>query len=358
VDYFGTVHDRSVDIRFIPHEGEADGLAVGRQVGYMTGGFSLSPFPAAAGPFDIEYDPSYDPWANEEIENAVSSGTITGTSSPPGVFAAFISGLGTGAKAVANAGTDTLFGFATLGSDWNPLEIGVTQEDIDNGYGLSYGIARGSSELLAGVATGGLAAAASRGGKALQLGGAAVAGADLLGNLNTARGGINDAARSGLNWSNGAQIAFGGLGLAGNLASISRATDAAARTADSVAGGAKGGNFVQPKLAFIEGVPDHPRSPAHARLQPILAESAAESGEYSRVAQGSIHLSEFSGLKHTPDIKPDVMGLTPDGRIDMWEILSPGQNKLRLEDKLQKAMEQLPLHMRGGYRVLDPETFR
>jgi RHS repeat-associated protein len=105
---------------------------------------------------------------------------------------------------------------------------------------------------------------------------------------------------------------------------------------------------------LIEGVLDRPRSAGHAFLQQALADEAQASGFYQRISRGSINLSEFSGLKHGPDIKPDFMGLTPDGKIDMIEVLSPGQRKSALERKLRDGMEQLPPHMRGEYGVIDP----
>ena len=78
-------------------------------------------------------------------------------------------------------------------------------------------------------------------------------------------------------------------------------------------------------------------------------------GIYTRVGKGTVKLSEFSGLKHSPDIQPDVMGLTVDGRIDMFEIRSGKQTKTFLQGKLQRAMNQLPPEMRGGFRVIDPK---
>jgi hypothetical protein len=67
-------------------------------------------------------------------------------------------------------------------------------------------------------------------------------------------------------------------------------------------------------------------------------------------------LSEFSGVKHKPDIRPDVVGLTHEGTIDIWEILSPSQYGAegRLEAKLIEAMRQLPPDMRGGFSIIDP----
>ena len=64
--------------------------------------------------------------------------------------------------------------------------------------------------------------------------------------------------------------------------------------------------------------------------------------------------SKFSGLKQVPDIKPNVMGLRPDGRIDMVEVVSPSQTAKQLRRKLQKAMDQLPPEKRGDIIIHDP----
>ena len=65
-------------------------------------------------------------------------------------------------------------------------------------------------------------------------------------------------------------------------------------------------------------------------------------------------LSKFSGQKQVPDIKPDVMGLRPDGRIDMAEVVSPSQTAEQLKAKLKKDMDQLPPEKRGDIIVHDP----
>jgi hypothetical protein len=105
---------------------------------------------------------------------------------------------------------------------------------------------------------------------------------------------------------------------------------------------------------LIEGVPDKHRTPYHKFLQQTMADEMQASGYYKRVGMGR-PLSEFSGLKHSPDIRPDNIGLTPDGRIDLVEILSPSQTKDELEQKLLKALNQLPREKRGDVRVTDPQ---
>ena len=59
-------------------------------------------------------------------------------------------GLETGSKAVLNAASSTVVSTVTLGfvDSYNIVE--VTQEDLDRGYGLSYGLARAGTEILMG----------------------------------------------------------------------------------------------------------------------------------------------------------------------------------------------------------------
>jgi len=62
---------------------------------------------------------------------------------------------------------------------------------------------------------------------------------------------------------------------------------------------------------LIEGTLDSPRSAAHTFLQQAVAEEMQAMGVYQRVGT-RMKLSEFSGLKHSPDIMPDNIGLTID----------------------------------------------
>jgi hypothetical protein len=105
---------------------------------------------------------------------------------------------------------------------------------------------------------------------------------------------------------------------------------------------------------LIEGVPDKRRSPQHTFLQQTVADEMRDSGDYARVGMNR-PLSEFSGQKHSPDIRPDNIGLTTEGKIDMIEILSPSQNRRVVEAKLRRAWNQLPQHMRGEFDVSDPK---
>jgi len=77
---------------------------------------------------------------------------------PDDIYNAALQGAGagynTGKKAVTNASYNTAVSSATLGFASGGDYYEVTQQDIDNGYNLSYSIARGSTELLVGVGTG------------------------------------------------------------------------------------------------------------------------------------------------------------------------------------------------------------
>jgi hypothetical protein len=103
----------------------------------------------------------------------------------------------------------------------------------------------------------------------------------------------------------------------------------------------------------IEGQLDTPRTLQHMATQDAIAHIFQESGNYERVAMAE-PLSKFSGVKHVPDIKADVMGLRPGGRIDLVEVLSPKQKYIDLWNKLVKARNQLPPKMRGSIRVVKP----
>ena len=132
--------------------------------------------------------------------------------------------------------------------------------------------------------------------------------------------------------------------------------DGAARAARAqpygpkVPAGPKPRKYIPP----IEGRIDKPRSPHHTFLQTVIAEDMQNSGYYQRISM-RMKLSRFTGIKVDPDIEPDNMGLTWTGRVDMIEVLSPGQKRTELEEKLIKAMNQLPPEMRGEWLVIDPK---
>lgn len=103
----------------------------------------------------------------------------------------------------------------------------------------------------------------------------------------------------------------------------------------------------------IEGRVDSPRSPNHKLLQRAMAEELQASGDFTRVTM-RIKLSKVSGVNHRPDIEPDNVGVDQDGRIHIFEILSPKQPIKVLEDKLRHALDELPPAKRGQIRIIDP----
>jgi|GEM_PF-3113652 len=104
----------------------------------------------------------------------------------------------------------------------------------------------------------------------------------------------------------------------------------------------------------IEGELDKPRSKHHVFLQETIAQEMRATRDYVRITR-RMHLSKVSGIKHAPNIIPDNIGVRYDGRIDVFEILSPKQTRAELEAKLQLAFSQLPEYLRGSFRVVDPK---
>jgi len=93
----------------------------------------------------------------------------------------------------------------------------VTQRDRDNGYEYAVLATRVGSEVLIGVATGGAAAALSKGSKGAQIAGAGIVAYDTLGNsINVGRG-MGDMIENGVTWGNSAQTLGGAFGAGGNM---------------------------------------------------------------------------------------------------------------------------------------------
>jgi len=127
-------------------------------------------------------------------------------------------GLGTGAKALVNGSATAIKTIATLGFSNSQLElIGVTKEDRERGYDQAVAIATASGEVLIAVGTGGLTAALSKGGTIARTTSGALVAYDAAGNAVGVVRGTYDAAKNGINLSNGAQIAAGVLGLGANV---------------------------------------------------------------------------------------------------------------------------------------------
>ena len=108
----------------------------------------------------------------------------------------------------------------SLGFYDGPFE--VTQQDLANGYAASRLIAGVSTELLVGAATGGLATY-SKAGTAARYASKAALVFDTGNNAVGAGRGVIDAYNNGLSVGNSLQILGGAAGLAGNVATGSRA---------------------------------------------------------------------------------------------------------------------------------------
>jgi len=122
--------------------------------------------------------------------------------------ASFIaSGLGTGAKAVGNAAVETVTSTATLGYY---EATGVFGGQDEHGYALAHGFTRTGTEILAGVATGGLGHA-GKVGKVIAL-------MDVASNVTNVGRGIDNMTQNGVTWQNGLQVVGGVAGLGGNYA--------------------------------------------------------------------------------------------------------------------------------------------
>ena len=173
-------------------------------------------------------DPTYENYFDNDATAALSG---------------FLEGLGVGARATGNGAIDTAWGFVTLGfgEPWNVFDT------TGEGYATSYMFARGGFELLAGL---GLGAAASAPGK---LGKIAFT-VDMAGNSTAvARGGYGVYRDGELNFSNGAELIGGAVGIGGGV------LGKAFKSADELADASKidGGCFLPGQMvADLEAKPE------------------------------------------------------------------------------------------------------
>ncbi|MBI1918883.1 MAG: SBBP repeat-containing protein [Planctomycetes bacterium] len=104
----------------------------------------------------------------------------------------------------------------------------------------------------------------------------------------------------------------------------------------------------------IEGCPQKTDTPMH---RPTVAEMAARralSGEYERVVMDR-GINEYLGEDLCqPNVRPDVLGIRRDGKIDMLEVRSDGQTHEYLHGLLRKAQDQMKPEQRGKIEVIDP----
>jgi hypothetical protein len=93
-------------------------------------------------------------------------------------------------------------------------------------------------------------------------------------------------------------------------------------------------------------------TPTHASTSQRLAgESAADP------KSDSVHMNQslrtVTGDKSAPNIRPDVTTVNKDGSIDMVEVVSKGQTRDQMEDKLTAARQELGVP--GNNTVVDPD---
>jgi hypothetical protein len=131
-------------------------------------------------------------------------------------------GLKTGGKAVVNSAAATAVSFATLGFKDYAGPFNVTQADRNNSYTAASIFGRVGFEILAGVATGGLAQISRVGTTTRAVANTALV-YDTVGNTLTAGRGLNDARQNGLGVGNSVQIIGSGLGLGSNVTAGNRA---------------------------------------------------------------------------------------------------------------------------------------
>jgi hypothetical protein len=134
------------------------------------------------------------------------------------IAGAFVSGLGTGAKAVVNGLATAARSTVTLGLNTDQLElIGVSKEDRERGYDTAVTISTGSGQVLLAVGTGGMASALAKGGTVARAASGALVAYDSAGNAVGVVQGVYDATQNGVTLANGTQVAAGALGLTANI---------------------------------------------------------------------------------------------------------------------------------------------
>jgi hypothetical protein len=180
---------------------------------------------------------------------------------------AAVGGLKAGGKAIINGTATAIKNVATLGLSNSQLEIiGVTKEDRARGYDTAITIATATGELVIAVGTAGVASALSKGGRIAQVGKNALGVFDASGNIVGVVKGAYDASQDKVNFTNGAQIAAGVIGLKG-------------------AAGAAKAPKVPAKSAKPAAVPPPTRTAVKHSPKPVkptapAAKSTASSGEY------------------------------------------------------------------------------
>ncbi len=87
----------------------------------------------------------------------------------------------------------------------------------------------------------------------------------------------------------------------------------------------------------------------HAFASARAALAMVKSGDYGTVALNKT-LSKITGGEVGSKLRPDVAGVRPDGKIDIIEVLSPGQDRVKLEAKYSAALgDQM-----GSFKAVEP----
>lgn len=86
----------------------------------------------------------------------------------------------------------------------------------------------------------------------------------------------------------------------------------------------------------------------HAFASARAAYAMMRSGDYSRIALNRT-LTKITGGDVDSKLRPDVAGLRPDGKVDITEVLSPGQNADVLKEKYSSALGE----RMGDFKALE-----
>jgi hypothetical protein len=241
------------------------------------------------------------------------------------IAGAFVSGLGTGAKAVVNGLATAARSTVTLGLNTDQLElIGVSKEDRERGYDTAVTISTGSGQVLIAVGTGGMASALAKGGTVARAAGGALVAYDSAGNAVGVIQGVYDATQNGVTLANGTQVAAGALGISANVKAAkglvkARPAPIAPTTTQSSPAPPKGAAAVEPAKL------DEPPSP-----QQVQADGPGRGGPYGHFKDPP---TANSGLDFTASQKRNILkenarrnnGVLVDDRTG--EVLVPGQKR-------------------------------
>jgi hypothetical protein len=105
----------------------------------------------------------------------------------------------------------------------------------------------------------------------------------------------------------------------------------------------------------IEGRPQPGTEELHQKTMAYFAATVAEGGLAERIALDRPINSILGENRCDPNIRADITIVQRGSRlIDMVEVRSPNQTRKELQDKLEKAMGQLPPNRQGRILILEP----